>query len=170
MDELGRNSVEENIGSPKRQVVVVLDNVRSGNNVGSILRTADAMGIAHVHLCGITAQPPDRQVLKSSLGAEDSVKWSHSEETSSLIQSLKPEYRIWIVEQTMDSERLGTVEIPRDKPLALVFGNEVNGVDESLLSLADKCLEVPQSGYKHSMNVAVCAGMVLWEICRVSGD
>ncbi len=164
MDELQRNSPDENLKAPKRPIVVILDNIRSGMNVGSIMRTADALGIQEVMLCGITAQPPDRQLVKSSLGAETSVKWSYYDSTEKALEHLPKTYSIWVIEQTLHSEELNRELRQTDEPIALVFGNELNGVQDSLLPYAHRCLHIPQYGHKHSINVAVCAGIVLWEL------
>lgn len=168
MEELGRKSPEENLRSSKRPITVILDNIRSGLNVGSILRSADAFGIESMILCGITPYPPDRQVLKSALGAECSVKWKYAESAARILTELKKDHHILIVEQTTESMDPRDVELPNDMPLVLVFGNELKGVSDELLPLADKCIELPQAGYKHSLNVAVCAGILMWEMTRLS--
>ena len=171
MDELGRNTAESNHDTEKRNIVIVLDNIRSGNNVGSILRTSDAFGVHSVQICGFSPYPPDRQVLKASLGAEISVHWRHWPNTIEAVQELAKTHHIWVVEQTTGSMDIGQgFDSQVDKPIALVFGNEVNGVDPAILPFAERCVEVPQWGHKHSLNVAVCAGVVLWELCRVSED
>lgn len=171
MAELQRNSARENLQTRKRPIIIVLDNVRSGQNVGSILRTADAMGVKKVYMGGITPYPPDRQVLKTALGAESSVKWEHKADCRALLESLKPESSIYLVEQTLHSVTLGAAELKTSKKqVVLVFGNEVKGVSDELLTYGDKCLEIPQHGHKHSLNVAISAGIVLWEMCRLSED
>jgi tRNA G18 (ribose-2'-O)-methylase SpoU len=169
MEELGRNSTSENHKAAKRPITVVLDNIRSGLNVGSVLRSSDAFGVNNIILCGISAQPPDRQVLKSALGADRSVNWTYEESTFEAIQRLKENHEIVLIEQTMKSIPLNNYRPSKEKPTAVVLGNELKGVSDEILPLADICLEIPQMGHKHSLNVAVCAGIVLWEINRLSG-
>lgn len=162
--ELGRKSVPEYQQMSKRQVVVVLDNIRSGLNVGSIFRSADAFAIERLCLCGITAQPPHREVLKSAIGATDSVIWNYYESTVTAVEVLKEAgYHIWGIEQTTESVTLQHTYWDGER-IAVIFGNEVDGISQELLPLLDKAIEIPQFGTKHSLNVAVCTGIVLWHL------
>ena len=148
-------------------VVVVLDNVRSKNNIGSIFRTADAMGIAEIYLCGITATPPDREIHKTALGAEESVPFHHCESIHAALDKLQQEgYRLYAVELTHDSLKLGKDYIETDRPIALVFGNEIEGVQEPVLQRCDAFIEIPQYGSKHSLNVSCAAAIAMWEISK----
>ena len=167
MDELNRISTEQFRSMPKLPLAVVIDNIRSGINVGSFFRTADAFALEHLHLCGITAQPPHREILKSAIGATSSVAWSAHHDVGDCIRFLKDQdYLIAAVEQTNESIYLSDFIVPEKKKVALVFGNEVDGITESILPLIDTCLEIPQYGTKHSLNVAVCAGIVIWHISQ----
>jgi 23S rRNA (guanosine2251-2'-O)-methyltransferase len=151
----------------KLPVVIVLDNVRSGLNVGSVFRTADAFLVSQVILCGITATPPEREVLKTSLGATETVKWNYYAETLQAILKLKAEkYKIYAVEQAENSVLLDAFVPAQGEKYALIFGHEVKGVDEKLIPFCDGFIEVPQSGTKHSLNISVCAGVVLWEFYK----
>lgn len=162
-DELDRISVEEFRSVPKLPVVVVLDNLRSGLNVGSVFRTADAFGISHIYLCGITVAPPHREILKSAIGATESVAWSTFPSTRECLEHLKlGNWTIVGIEQTTSSQLLSDFMPTQESPLALVFGNEVEGISEEILYFLDDCVEVPQVGTKHSLNVSVCVGIVLW--------
>lgn len=165
--ELNRPDLESFRRQDKIPVVFVLDNVRSALNVGSAFRTADGFGIAQVVLCGISAQPPHREILKTALGATDSVSWVYFQETRDALSALKKDgYRIFAIEQTTGSVPLQDFIIAPDEKYALVFGNEVTGVGEAVIALADGCIEIPQSGTKHSLNIAVCAGIVGWEFFK----
>ncbi len=165
LDELGRLSPEEYRKETKLPVVVVLDNIRSLSNIGSIFRTADAFRVAAVYLCGITAKPPHREIHKTALGATESVEWHYFETTLDALKKLRAEnYTIVAVEQTDESRLLQETEI--EPPLALFFGNEVHGIEDQVVANCDHCVEVPQSGTKHSLNVSVCAGIVLWHFYR----
>jgi 23S rRNA (guanosine2251-2'-O)-methyltransferase len=167
LDELGRMSVDQFKDSEKLPVVIVLDNVRSLHNVGSAFRTADAFRIEKIILTGITGTPPHREIEKTALGATQSVAWSYEEATSTALQKLKSEdYLITLVEQTSESQALHRFEISEGKKYCLVFGNEVNGISEDCLPLADGSLEIPQFGTKHSLNVSVCLGIVAWEFFK----
>lgn len=166
VEELGRLSPEAALASPKVPVAVVLDNVRSLYNVGSILRTADAAGIVEVCLCGITGRPPSAEIHKTALGAEDTVRWRYYASTLECLASLRRRgFRIWAVEQVVGSLKLGACALGSE-PLALVFGHEVKGVAQAVVDAADACLELPQHGAKHSLNVSVAAGIALWEVCK----
>jgi 23S rRNA (guanosine2251-2'-O)-methyltransferase len=163
LDELGRLSVDAFKKSEKLPLCIVLDNVRSMHNVGSAFRTADAFSISRIHLTGITAQPPHREIEKTALGATSSVDWDYHEHTAALLKKLKGEgWTIAIVEQTTSSIPLHTISIDENQKTCLVFGNEINGVSEDALPLADVGIEIPQSGTKHSLNISVCVGIVVW--------
>lgn len=161
--ELGRVSAQEYKELPESGIVLVLDNIRSAHNVGSAFRTADSFKIDKVWLCGICAVPPSAEIHKSALGAEDSVEWEHVWDTMDAIRRLKEEgYTIVSAEQTVDSVMLDTFVPAPDKKYALVFGNEVAGVSQEVVDASDFALEIPQFGTKHSLNVSVSMGVVLW--------
>lgn len=163
--ELGRKSVEQFHKSPKLPFIIVLDNVRSQANVGSVFRTADAFLIEKICLCGITARPPQRDIQKTALGATESVSWSYYPTTMEAITELKEKgYQLIGIEQAEGSIELQNLVIADKEKYALVFGHEVNGVDQEVLNKCDKCIEIPQFGTKHSFNIAVSAGIVLWEL------
>jgi len=190
-EEMGRMSVEEFRQSEKLPLTVVLDNVRSLNNIGSVFRTSDAFRVEHIALCGITATPPHREIHKTALGAEESVAWSYHEDTAECVRALKEQgYKVYAVEQVDDSIKLGTqasrllglgaqasrlhatgtVAHPEagETPahLAIILGNEIEGVQEGILPLCDGCLEIPQYGTKHSLNVSCAAAIVIWEMFK----
>lgn len=167
LEELGRISAGAYKGAEKIPVVIVLDNVRSLHNVGSVFRTADAFLVEKIILTGITGTPPNREIHKTALGATESVPWEHQAESAQAVSQLKSQgYTVVCVEQTDVSKPLQSFDpLPSDK-YALVFGNEVNGVSEDVIALADVALEVPQGGSKHSLNVSVCLGIVIWHIFR----
>jgi tRNA G18 (ribose-2'-O)-methylase SpoU len=168
--ELGRPSVEAFIKSEKLPVVAVLDNIRSLANVGSIFRSADAFAIKQLCLCGFTGTPPNRDIHKAALGAEESVVWRHFASTTDCLVDLKSQgYILLAIEQTDESVLLSDYTFQKDKKYALILGNEVMGVDDAVLDLCDAALEVPQAGSKHSLNVSVCAGVVFWEAFRNLG-
>ena len=163
-EELGRPSIEEFSKQQKMPVVVVLDNVRSAQNVGSFFRTGDAFAVERVALCGITATPPSREIHKSSLGAEFSVAWHHFATTVECVQSLKSEgYTIVAIEQVEGAAMLDEFAPQVGKKYALVFGNEVEGVAQEVVDMCDSAIEIPQLGTKHSLNVSVSGGVVLWK-------
>ncbi len=167
LEELGRIDVETFKQTKKTPLVVVLDNVRSMHNVGAIFRTADAFLIEKVVLCGITPQPPHREIHKAALGATESVDWVYEKSTAEALQNLKKEHFTIIgIEQTTDSEIITDYAINKDQKYALVLGNEVDGLSEEALSHYDAFLEIPQLGTKHSLNVSVCGGMVMWEFFK----
>ena len=164
--ELQRLSVSEFKTATKWPFVVLLDNVRSMNNVGSMMRTCDAFLCDTMFLCGITAKPPHRDITKTAIGAENSVNWQYAEKTLDAVLSLKLKgYQVFAVEQTTDSVMLQNT-IFGDTPLAFVFGNEIDGVDANVIAHCDGVIEIPQLGTKHSFNIAVSCGMVLWEYAR----
>ncbi|HUW93864.1 MAG TPA: RNA methyltransferase [Bacteroidales bacterium] len=164
-EELNRKSIREFREAPKAPFVVVLDNVRSLNNIGSVFRTADAFLIEALYLCGITATPPHREINKTALGATDSVVWKHFSDTTEAIRSLMEEgYIIVSVEQAEGSVSLEEFMPEKDRRYALVFGHEINGVSQEVIGLSDTCIEIPQFGTKHSFNIAVSIGIVLWDL------
>ena len=167
LEELGRVSVDEFKQSKKIPVSIVLDNVRSMHNVGSTFRTADAFRIEKIFLTGITGTPPNREMEKTALGATESVDWEYFENTAALLQKLKLEgYKIVIIEQTTESTPLQQFNVSKKEKYCLVFGNEVHGVSEEAIPMADVALEIPQEGTKHSLNISVCVGIVTWEIFK----
>ncbi|MGI9138526.1 MAG: RNA methyltransferase [Sediminibacterium sp.] len=166
MEELGRMSVADFKVAPKKPIVVVMDQIRSMHNVGSVFRTADAFLINGICLCGYTPQPPHRDIHKTALGATDSVDWLYYEQTTQAVMELKSQgYKVYAIEQTEGSISLNKFE-KSDTPIALVFGNEVDGVDAEVIALCDGVIEIPQWGMKHSLNISVAAAVVLWELVR----
>ena len=162
--ELERISVENFKSSKKTPIIVVLDNLRSALNVGSAFRTSDAFRIEKIYLCGITATPPNKDIRKSALGSTNSVDWEYIEKTEDIILYLKKNnYLICSVEQVENSTLLHQFS-QTEKPMVVVFGNEVNGVQQSVIDLSDHCIEIPQIGTKHSLNVSVSIGIVLWDL------
>lgn len=167
MPELDRKTVQDFRQSPKTPVVILLDNVRSMHNVGSVFRTADAFLLQEVILCGYTPRPPHRDIQKTALGATETVKWRHLPTTLEAIKGLRQEgFSVWAVEQTSSSTPLQQVQPLLHYPMALVFGNELTGVDAAVLGYCEGSIEIPQFGMKHSFNISVAAGIVLWEIIR----
>ena len=163
--EMNRLSVDGFRASRKMPVVVVLDNVRSHYNVGSVFRTADAFRIEAIHLCGITATPPHREIHKTALGATESVSWKYFPGTEDSIRELKKEgYRIYALEQTDRSIPLDRLSLAGHPKIALIFGNEIHGIGGKILEMAERSIEIPQFGTKHSLNISVAAGIVLWEL------
>lgn len=163
-EELNRASITEFQDKKKHPFVVVMDNVRSMNNVGSAFRTCDAFAAEKLFLTGITATPPHREINKTAIGAQDTVAWEYAEDTPTLLQNLKNDgYKIAIIEQTDSSLSLNEFSPKQNEKYAFVFGNEVFGVDEEALPLADVGLEIPQFGTKHSLNVSVCVGVICWD-------
>jgi len=164
--ELERISVENFKSFEKTPIVVVLDNVRSALNVGSSFRTSDAFRVEKIYLCGITATPPNKEIRKSALGATESVEWEKVEDTESVIKKLKSDgYHICAIEQTENSTMLNDFILP-EKPIAVVFGHEVNGVQQSVIDLCNQCIEIPQIGTKHSLNISVSVGIVIWDLYK----
>jgi 23S rRNA (guanosine2251-2'-O)-methyltransferase len=169
MDELERLSKEAFQLAEKSPLVVVLDNVRSMHNVGSVFRTCDAFLVEKIYLCGFTPNPPHREIQKTALGATETVAWEATESTINLIQKLKDEgYQVYAVEQTHNSIALDTFTPPKHTKIALVFGNEADGVNEEVIQCCDDTIEIPQFGSKHSFNISVSAGIVLWDIFNKS--
>ena len=167
LEELGRIDVETFKQTEKIPLVVVLDNVRSMHNVGAVFRTADAFIIERIVLCGITPQPPHREIHKAALGATESVDWIYEKNISDALQNLKNEnYKILGIEQTSTSEIMTDYTINKEEKYALVLGNEVDGLSDEALPIYDTFLEIPQLGTKHSLNVSVCGGIVMWEFFK----
>ncbi|HLS36772.1 MAG TPA: RNA methyltransferase [Sphingobacterium bovisgrunnientis] len=167
MDQLNRVDIESFKELEKTPFTIVLDNVRSMHNVGSAFRTADGFAIEQILLCGITATPPHREIEKTALGATQSVDWTHYKETTEALQHLKEQgYKIFAIEQAENSTSLEQFEISTNDKYAFVFGNEVHGVDEEVMQIVDGCIEIPQFGTKHSFNVSVTIGIVLWDILK----
>jgi tRNA G18 (ribose-2'-O)-methylase SpoU len=168
MDELNRKSVSDFRTSEKIPVIVVLDNIRSMHNVGSVFRTADAFLLQGIYLCGYTPRPPHRDINKTALGATETVEWTYFATTSEAVRLLKEKnYAVYAIEQAEGSLDLHRAASIRKEKLAVVFGNEVEGVGTDVLKLCDGCLEIPQFGMKHSLNISVAAGIVLWELVRM---
>lgn len=164
-DELTRLTVDDFKLSDKMPLVVVLDHVRSSNNVGSVFRTSDAMLVSKICLCGITATPPDKEIHKTALGAENTVEWEYFQTTEEAVEMLRKKgYTIIAIEQVEESIALNDYFPSPGEKLALIFGNEVKGVQQEVVNLCDKTIEIPQFGTKHSFNIAVSAGIVLWDL------
>ena len=164
--DLKRKSEKEFKDAQKNNIVLVLDNVRSLNNVGSIFRTSDAFLIEEIILCGVTGMPPNREIEKTALGATSTIKWSHSKSTIEAVEKLaQKKYKIFGVEQTKKSIALNNFNF-KNEAIALVFGNEVYGVEQEVIDKCHAVIEIPQAGTKHSFNIAVSVGIVLWEILR----
>ncbi len=167
MDELNRKSLDEFRGSDKIPIVVVLDNIRSMHNVGSVFRTADAFLLQGIYLCGYTPQPPHRDIHKTALGATETVNWKYFNTTMEAVEELRAAgYQLWAIEQVENSVPLNSFDANQAAPLAVVFGNEVSGVEAEVIKACDGCIEIPQLGMKHSLNISVAAGIVLWELVR----
>jgi 23S rRNA (guanosine2251-2'-O)-methyltransferase len=165
--ELNRVSEAEFKTQKKNPVIVILDSIRSLNNIGSFFRTSDAFNIEKIYLCGITATPPHREIQKTALGATETVKWEYRANIIELIDELKKEnIKIASIEQAEKTTFLQNISSLDYEKIALIFGNEVDGVDQKAVDLSDYILEIPQFGTKHSLNVSVCAGVVLWEFCK----
>jgi tRNA G18 (ribose-2'-O)-methylase SpoU len=165
LQELNRLSTEDFRLSAKLPFVAVLDNIRSMHNVGSFFRTADAFRCEKLLLCGITAQPPHRDITKTALGADRSVAWDYFTDTGNAVRALKQDgYYVIGVEQTTQSQPLQQFVMP-NQPIAVIFGNEIDGIQSEVLELCNACIEIPQAGTKHSLNVSVAAGIVLWHFC-----
>ncbi len=167
LDELNRLSTDEFAKSTKLPVVLVLDNIRSALNVGSIFRSSDGFRIDHIYLCGITAKPPHKEINKTAIGATNSVSWSYHENINDVIELLSSENcELLAIEQTNKSISLEKFNFEKSKKYALILGNEVEGVSDETLMKMDHCIEIPQFGTKHSFNVSVCLGIILWEAIR----
>jgi 23S rRNA (guanosine2251-2'-O)-methyltransferase len=167
MDELNRKTVEEFKRSTKTPVIAVLENIRSAYNVGSVFRTADAFLLQAIYITGYTCTPPHKEIKKTALGAEESVDWQHFANATEAIINLKEQgYKIYAIEQALNSHQLQLMEFKSDEKIAVIFGNEVTGVEQTTIAQCDGCIEIPQLGMKHSLNIATAAGVVLWEIVR----
>lgn len=167
MDELGRKSVDEFRQSDKMPIIIVLENIRSAYNVGSVFRTSDAFLIEAIYIIGYSAKPPHKEIKKTALGAEETVTWRHFATTAEAIADLKElGYNVYAAEQVEDSYKLNAIGFEPDEKIAVVFGNEVTGVEQSTIHLCDGCIEIPQLGMKHSLNIATAVGVVLWELVR----
>ena len=163
--ELNRPTLAEFAAMGRIPVVVVLDNVRSAQNVGAFFRTADAFAIERLALCGITPTPPSKDIHKTALGAEASVDWKYFENTTDCIEYLKAEgYKVYAVEQADESVSLQNFDIAQHHKIAIILGNEVDGVDDEAIKMSDGCIEIPQYGTKHSLNVSIATGIVVWDI------
>ncbi|NNF02387.1 MAG: RNA methyltransferase [Bacteroidia bacterium] len=166
-EDLERKSLAEFKDAKKMPLIVVLDNVRSALNVGSVFRTSDAFMVRKIYLCGITAKPPSKEIRKTALGADESVEWEYVEDANNLVSGLKGSgNRVIAVEQVKGARSLADLEVFKDQTIVFVFGHEVNGVSQEIVDLADECVEIPQYGTKHSLNVSVSVGVVLWEAVR----
>lgn len=165
MQELGRKSVEEFRQSEKIPVIVVLENIRSAYNVGSVFRTSDAFLVEAIYIIGYSAKPPHKEIKKTALGAEETVMWKYFKTSAEAVEELRHEgYKVFAVEQAVNSHPLQGMVF--DGKIAVIFGNEVTGVEQSTILLCDGCIEIPQLGMKHSLNIATAAGVVLWELVR----
>ena len=163
-EELNRKSVKDFRVSKKMPLIIVLDNVRSLNNIGSVFRTADAFLIEKVYLCGITASPPHKDIHKTALGATENVLWEYVHSTADIVQKLQSEgVSVWPIEQTEDSTSLDLFQPEPNKSYAFVLGNEVRGVSQEVIDICNKALEIPQFGTKHSLNISVATGLVIWD-------
>lgn len=163
-EELHRLSVAQYKETPKIPVIVVLDNIRSLNNIGSVFRTADAFCIQKIYLCGITATPPHKEIHKTALGATESVEWEYVQDITTLVENLRQrQVEVIAIEQVEDAVSLEYFSPKKGVTYALIFGNEVEGVQQSVVSLCQRAIEIPQYGTKHSLNIAVSAGILLWD-------
>lgn len=167
-EELNRLSSEEFKEAEKRKLIIILDNVRSLNNVGSVFRTADAFLVEAIYLCGITGTPPNKEIYKTALGADETVSWQYYQNTLEAVEACRQKgYTVYAVEQAEGSIMLNNFEAP-EQGLALVFGNEVNGVDADVINACAGCIEIPQDGSKHSLNISVSVGIVVWQVVKHS--
>jgi tRNA G18 (ribose-2'-O)-methylase SpoU len=165
--ELNRKSVDDFKEAKKKPIIIILDDVRSLNNIGSVFRTADAFLIEKIYLCGITATPPNKEINKTALGATETVIWEHAENVLEVIEKLKQDnVKVFAIEQVESAIFLQNFEITANQKYALVFGNEVFGVSQKAVESCDGCIEIPQLGTKHSLNISVSAGIVIWDIFK----
>ena len=168
LTELNRISVEGYKTQEKTPIIVILDNIRSLNNVGSFFRTSDAFNIESIYLCGITATPPHREIQKTALGATDSVDWYYNENTLEVVDVLQNKgYKVYAIEQAKETISLENLNY-NNEPIAIIFGNEVKGVDQNVIDTCDACIEIPQFGTKHSLNVSISYGVVAWHLINQS--
>jgi 23S rRNA (guanosine2251-2'-O)-methyltransferase len=166
-DELGRKSIEDFKQAEKTPLIIILDDIRSLHNIGSVFRTADAFLVEKIYLCGITATPPNKEIHKTALGATDTVAWEYSKSVTDLIETLKADgVSVWAIEQVENAVFLNDFTPEKDKKYALVFGNEVKGVSQEAIKLCDGSIEIPQLGTKHSLNISVSVGIVVWDILQ----
>lgn len=167
MADLGRKTVEEFKESAKIPIIIILENIRSAYNVGSVFRTSDAFLIEAIYITGYSAKPPHKEIKKTALGAEETVNWQHFSNAAEAIAAVRElGYNVYAAEQAEGSYQLNAIVIEQDEKIAVVFGNEVTGVEQSTIALCDGCIEIPQLGMKHSLNIATAAGVVLWELVR----
>jgi len=165
--ELKRKNIQEFKNAEKTRLIIILDNVRSLNNIGSVFRTCDAFLVEKIYLCGITASPPHKDIHKTALGSTESVDWEYFKNISELLIELKKDnVHIWSVEQADKSKKLTNFNIDKDLKHALIFGNEVKGVSEEAINLSNEVIEIPQFGTKHSLNISVCSGILIWEFYK----
>jgi tRNA G18 (ribose-2'-O)-methylase SpoU len=165
--ELGRKSIEDFKESKKTPIIIILDDIRSLHNIGSAFRTADAFLIEKIYLCGITATPPNKEIHKTALGATETVAWEHSKDVLEVIQNLKDDnITVLAIEQVESAVFLQDFEVQKNKKYALVFGNEVFGVAQEAVAICDGCIEIPQLGTKHSLNISVSVGIVVWDLFK----
>lgn len=166
-NELDRKSIEEFKTSKKTPLIIVMDDIRSLHNIGSVFRTADAFLVEKIYLCGITATPPNKEIHKTALGATETVAWEHKQSVIDVIKNLQAEnVTVLAIEQVEQAYLLDEFELDATKKYALVFGNEVYGVSQEAVALCDGCIEIPQLGTKHSLNIAVSAGIVIWDLFK----
>lgn len=169
--ELNRISAEEFKGVKKTPLIVVLDNIRSLNNIGSVFRTSDAFLVEKIYLCGITATPPNQEIHKTALGAEYSVEWEYFEDTTDAVGKLKEDgYIVYAIEQVENSIMLDELTLDNTNKYAVVLGNEVKGVQQKVIDLCDGCIEIPQYGTKHSLNVSVTTGIIVWDLFKLLNE
>lgn len=170
-NELNRITVDEFKAVKKTPLIVVLDNIRSLNNIGSVFRTSDAFLIEKIYLCGISATPPNKDIHKTALGATESVAWEYVEDTLELVKKLKVEsVKVLAIEQAENSTKLDTFYPEKNQKYAIVMGNEVKGVQQEVVNASDLCIEIPQLGTKHSLNISVTTGVVIWDLfCKIKG-
>jgi len=167
MAELGRKSVEEFKASEKTPIILILENIRSAYNVGSVFRTSDAFLVQAIYIIGYSAKPPHKEIKKTALGAEETVSWKYFKTSEEAIAEARQDgFNVYAAEQAEGSFKLNAIGFDADEKIAVVFGNEVTGVEQSTIALCDGCLEIPQLGMKHSLNIATAAGVVLWELVR----
>ncbi|MEW7293138.1 RNA methyltransferase [Aquimarina sp. 2304DJ70-9] len=170
--ELDRKTIEEFKASEKTRLIIILDNIRSLNNIGSVFRTADAFLIEKIYLCGITATPPHKDIQKTALGATDTVSWEHTKDTLSLVRDLQSkDVKILSIEQAENAVMLNDFTPETNQTYAIIFGNEVKGVQQEVVSESDSVIEIPQFGSKHSLNISVSAGVVVWDLfCKLNSN
>lgn len=169
-EELDRKNIQEFKAAVKTPIIIILDDIRSLHNIGSVFRTCDAFLIEKIYLCGITATPPNKEIHKTALGATETVDWTYAEDVLHVIDSLKTKNtRVYAIEQTENSIMLNQFELIKNQKIALIFGNEVKGVSQKAIDLSEGVIEIPQLGSKHSLNIAVSAGIVVWDLFQKMG-